>query len=350
MYSNEEEVRDALERKLGGPPGPNIWGFLIEDRYVEDVLAGEDSDLQGLVDRYWQLARWFSERQPVPQQKAERGEVPPDSRARLITKILAKEAAQLPQVERFRQKYLPDGLLGREEVKPWIEKWRQAEGEPTWRIDFPLPPGHRLDYIEHEIVPPVTLSKLPQDSTLRKHGLHWVDEYHIVRAFPVKIGGVLDNLMRVSLHLNHRYGWGEAAATHFVLTGDIPFASHLRYSIQRGDFVEPSGLVHRYAHIILEVDPAASPKLVESVYRRIRQSVWAGKRYKPLSAKITALVEFVLDHKDIPEQENGTWETLMKLWNKLFKDEHADWAYSDSTNFAKDYHRAVKKLFRPPAT
>jgi hypothetical protein len=291
----EAEVRSALEKRLGRPVSDALWQGLVEDRYVAEVLHGEAGAFDALVKQYRRRERWAREYQR--ESKTERREAPPDRRALLVSRLLAREASHLPEVKAFRREVLPGGLLSPEEVGPWIrEKVREAgEGSP--------------------------------DRTL-----WWVEGGKWHSCF-VGMEGVLARLWWLSREVARQINCSEAQATDFILTGRVPIISPLRWGVHR-TFTQ----VYAYARIVLEINPEVSPAEVAQFYREARKSVLQGERSKPLSQRVAALVEFVLGH------DGGTWREKMEAWNR----EYPQWRYTSEKNMARDYHRAVGKLLRPP--
>ncbi len=332
----EVEVRRALEKRLGRPVSDALWGSLVEDGYIREVLDGEEGAFAALVKRYRRLEKMVCEYQR--EGRTEHREAPPDRRALLVSRLLAQEASQLPEVKRFRRQYLPDGLLALEQVGPWIKARAEAEGKASEWVAFPIPEGHEVKWGNpSQISPPLLLDNVPIPATLGVCMVEWINKDGWTEAIPVKAGGVLDRLRVLSEQLAREFHWREAQATTFVLTGKTPLVPSLRVEYYRGSYSLPT-ILYQHARITLDVDPEVPPSQVAKFYAEARRKVRSGQRNKPLSEKVAALVEFVLEHGE------GAWREKVEAWNRLYP----KWAYRSETQFARDYHRAVVKLLRPP--
>lgn len=334
-FESEADVRTALRRRLGRPVRDDIWELLVEDYYVGEVLKNEFPDaFDSLFRQYRRLNRLGSER--MRRSRPMVGEAPPDKRWQLISKILAEDAQEYPLVRRFRREHLQERLLEPQEVEAWIEDSAQEDGPPTRWLTLPCPPKHTLTTRPDGSVvvePPLFVKELSHGLKEEVRLLSWVGGQGWVRRKAVAAAGVLNTLHELAVHLARRYGWHEAKCTTFVLTGQVPVLSPIRYRVSYH-----GGSVYERARIRLEVDPGVSPDRLVDVYRKVRRGV-SPRRRRPLSPKIADLVSFILGHPA------GSWEARRKIWNE----EHPDWRYDHRRSFSRDFHRAVASLFRPPS-
>jgi len=185
--------------------------------------------------------------------------------------------------------------------------------------------------------PPLTISEKTPAILVHKRYLSYlrygVDEVEEdpTGEVPTAEGGVLDRLRQLSQSLARFYGWDEAAATNFVLTGEVPFMP----SIETRASVPFSYTTT--ARISLTIDPALSPREVANHYRRMRGRILEG-RHRELTAKHLRLATFAAAR---PAGE--TLRERMAAWNK----EYPNWKYKRETNFGRDCTQAVRRLLHP---
>src|SRR5262249_38025468 len=84
------------------------------------------------------------------------------------------------------------------------------------------------------------------------------------KEIPTAVGGTLEHLRWLSEKLAKEYGWTEAEATVFVLTGIVPKIKAISSNLQ---FKQLPSL----SRIELTIDPTLSPQEVAEHYRQIRQ-------------------------------------------------------------------------------
>jgi hypothetical protein len=336
MHKSAEDLRNAVEKRLGAPVNQRIWQRLLDDRWVNEVMGGF-STVGELLDQYRKEAAFVQEAARSSTARSEYRNPPPDTRAVLLSRLLVQEAERLPVVKQFRREHLPSGLLKEDEVEPWIEEQRGKDGKHTLWIELPLPlePAVAEQLTSDRPPPPDLLAR--QSAAIKRKTLAYLGEDNWVRRCPVHVSGVLDKLRGLSKSLARKFDWREAAAAQFVLTGKTPLVASVRIKTQPSSSRVPSGAYNR-VRVMLDVDPEIPPTKAVKAFREVRQRVRRGERYQPLSRKIATLVGFVLDR---PED---TWEEKMRHWNE----QYPEWRYGHSSNIAKDYHRAVRKLLPEP--
>jgi len=375
-YKDEDEIRLALGERLKGPVDDWVWGILVKRGYVRLVLDDKEGliELKRLYLRHERLG--IQEREALneastrdPGQPAKAGEMWPDRRFQVVSQLLAKEADQDGRVRRFRGKHVPKGLLTRNKVAAWIaQKAREDAGRgPSGQwLKFYLPQGHKVRASPRgmglDVVPPLTLGALAGGAA-GKEFLAWADEGATVPTHTnITIGGVLHELQALGKELARLYGWQEAQATTYVLTGIAPLVSPLRYGVSYS-----VGIDYRpRARITLNIDPEVSPAEVLRVYSQVRQSVRSGKRNYPMGEKILTLMEFTSRHRRWWRK----WKYILERWNM----EYPKWKVPKKPmsramaerirrsgkepetvalqralwSFSRDYNRAVQSLFRQP--
>src|SRR5215208_548609 len=128
---NEVELKRKFDKEVGAPDKELLWKWLKEDRYVSEVCGG-DSGWKEFKDEADRLAKrqWQISGRVKPPGRAARTTVDVDldayekECAETASLYLAKKAANLPEVMRFRQERLGGTLLTTEEA---IEFLRHEE-------------------------------------------------------------------------------------------------------------------------------------------------------------------------------------------------------------------------------
>ncbi|HEV2582222.1 MAG TPA: hypothetical protein VGT44_15305, partial [Ktedonobacteraceae bacterium] len=150
------------------------------------------------------------------------------------------------------------------------------------------------------------------------------------RSIPTADGGVLERLRRLSDRLAEKYKWQHGQATAFVLTGGVPLISPIIITVSTNS--RPL-----FSRIMLDVDPALSPKELILYYRRNRRKTLTA-RHRNLSEKHMQLALF-----DSRRPKAETWVIKMDEWNKIHQTE---WRYKKVSNFAHDCKQARRRLLR----
>ncbi len=231
-------------------------------------------------------------------------------------------------------------LLPLEEVEEWIKQQSQKDGPPTiWLNNIPLPQAKTNELIKliQGITPdvPKLLLEIPMDQVigtmnLQAHVLKYpgLDEW--ARSISTVVGGVLEHLRRLSDRLAEKYKWSQAQATTFVLTGRIPLISSINATLK----IHSRSL---FSRIVLDVDPAMSPREIAMHYSRNRKEIMA-TRHRNLSEKHMQLALF-----DSKRLKTETWAIKMDEWNKTHP---AEWKYEEVSNFAHDCLQSQRRLLR----
>lgn len=331
-----KDVRRKVEGTLRRKVSEFHWQLLVKDHYLDEYE--QTGDLQLLIDRIRDLEKIEEESRGTHRETKDTTEriVEPDERLVYLARIWAVEAAELPEVVRFREKYLGGTLLRFEDMEEWIEATRKADGPGSLWFTLAL----RAEYIVREEgrLPRLrdlleALSNLPPDMldqfVLRTPGEtldYAVPQDEWVRRVPIQHDGVLYRLKQLAQSLERRYGWTEAAAVVFVLTGITPWIPKATVTTQ-GVYHSPT------QRITLKVDPRMSADEVREVYAEARSSVFKG-RDRPMSKKHLELALFLV------KNPRHTWREMASIWNK----EKPEWAYSSWQNFARDARSAYQRI------
>jgi hypothetical protein len=341
-----QEVRRDLERELAFVLSEPAWAFLVEHRYVAEVLQGEKTIRELAQDtraflRAWgrpMPARSTAPRMLASAKRAKAAKILP-KRQEVVSRLLAAEAARDEEVRSFREEVLGGSLMKPQDVDRWIERQAKEDGPPSRWLTVPLPTGYevRSSTTFATTEPPLTISEETPAILVQKRYLSYVSsrvdelEEDPRRDVPTAEGGVLDRLRQLSEGLARFYRWDEAAATNFVLTGETP----LMPSIETRSRVPST--YGTLARISLTIDPALSPREVADHYRRWRARIVTG-RHRELSDKHMCLANFAAGR---PVGE--TLRERMAVWNK----EYPNWKYKTETNFGRDCTQAVRRLLHP---
>jgi Sulfotransferase family len=219
----------------------------------------------------------------------------PHDRQEVLSFLIAKEAANEPDVAAFREHCLGNQLLTLGEVATWIGKQDMEDGE-----------GPRADILEYLGTDP------------------WPLRHRTTK------GGVLDSLRSLSSGLARMYGWQRFQASTFVLTGVPPLIAAIRSRVVGGIPLSST------TRIVLDVDPAATPDDVVQQYRRVRGRL-TDARLQPVSEKDLKLAEFVAVRSTMDRRE------LIGLWN----DQYPGWTYHDPDAFHHDAVLARRRILDP---
>ena len=344
MAWTEDEVYQALKRRIGKQPDPAIWDHLLEEKtYVDDAIHAESLD--ELVKKYRALAALQAKGKGKPKSGAR--EVPPDARLTALAKAAADDASRRSDVTAFRAKVLGGKLLTHSKVAAWVEGQADADGTPQPLLTVTVPEGHTVSDVEVAPAvtdfspamsiwpePPITISKrnpavgftllLLEYSSAGKGG---------VMRKRIRPFGVLDGLRVLGETLATEYGWEPYQATAFVLTGIPPYIPKAKLTFS----TKVTSMLGLQTRILIEVDSSMPPMEVLKMYRAARAEVPLGgnrKRYRSMTDKHVRLAEFF-------EANGRQWKERMKTWNL----EYPEWSYSEVRNFSRDCKRASERLF-----
>ena len=325
-----DEIRTALEGRLGREPKEEIWDRLVEEDYVREVWE-ETAAIDYLEKTYREFDRVPDELLQPPQNATDSGTR--QTRLQILSDLTARRAATEKGVVAFRQQHLTEGLLKREEVVEWITRQAEDEGPASRYLRVPVPDGHELVRRNGRITtePPLTISDTASAIQVEMELLSYsAPDDQWVQRIPVKHGGTLDELRMLGRLLARRFAWQEVQATTFILTGISPLLSSLRGGIRMA-FSQPIS-----SRISMEIDPTLTPEEVAEQYKKLRAPL-IGARYRSMSEKHLKLAEFFGGHKP----EGMTWAALMNKWNQS---QDRGWDYDRYETFARDCNQAWGRL------
>lgn len=316
MTITEADLRAAVNEQLSSRSTDLEWGFLSGRGYIEEALTSTTEDIDV-------VARDLADeiRETWPGRDSGIGDAPAmldagrsregvGERTHALSVLLADQAGRERVVIDFRADALGDHLLAADEVRDWLSS--RSTARRTWVSTTDSAGVRHTETLGYGI---------PGDK--------WM---HFVA---VPKGGIVERLYRLAGGLAARYGWQQAQATLFILTGAIPLVSPLTAElVSRRPCAGASRLV-------LTIDPALPPEEVVAEYSRVlRALLGEGKRARPLSEKHLRLGAFVAERQDC-----RTDAARLHAWNAAYP----DWGYKQDqvTNFNRDYHKAQERVLHP---
>lgn len=288
------------------------WKALISEDYVSEVAEGA-ADINYLAKKYrlyWPTNTIeLSTSSPKMLKKKSRRFVDEKlsrKRQKAVSFLLAKAAENEPDVMNFRLSYLNNKLLKDREVDRWIN----------------------CQAIEDE-----KFSKLTNNPKVLEYGVPGDEWRHIQ---PITPKGVLSELKKTSEEVSGAWGWTEAQATQFILTGSVPELQSIAFNTHINLRVGAA------SRIIIIVDPTTKPDVVFKLYQQYRTRL-LGRKYRSLTEKHLELAIFNLD-----QPADKTWAEKMHLWNKRCeKQDKPNWQYFETSNFGRDCRQAHSRLSEP---
>lgn len=315
--AGEEEILGELARALRRLPDPVVLRFVRHQGWIREAL--EDHAAVGLgvavgtlLARYKEASALRASGRELLERWATGEASGDDVRGRALARIFAIDAAGGPVVSAYRTRYLPKGRIERDEVGSWVRS-RRAIGLRTARRTTRPEPGWRVASVE-------LIAYLEPDSPWAKHVL-------------VPEQGALRDLKFLAGRLMSRYGWIEAEAVTFVLTGLPPWLPRIRAStVERMPWTSAS-------IIELRVSPRASPGEVAATYRKVRAKlIGVDRRRKDMQSPERAeLAVFAFERAD-----GRSWRSIMDEWNEQASTTYR--RYADVRSYARDARSAFRAI------
>ncbi len=336
-FRSAEEVHRAVSQRLRRPPQPRVWAVLIEDGRIDDVvnaISDEDQD-EALAELFRQIERdeGLLRGRPTRSGAGFSREIvarrnPKDERAFALARVLAAEAAQLPEVAAFRRNVLGGRLLRPEQIAAWIVRQTKTQGgklrRPTCYVRVPLSDSGELAVwrprsgFRYEVE---TLSYPPGTGA-------WTN------TVPIRANTALACLKFIARQLERAFGWKEATAIAFALTDIPPVPTLGAVTLKRGS--------RRAAdRIQLEVSPRLGPRQIAKLYSGARSGALFGREASPekpcraLTKKHTELGVFAARVND-----GRSWRDALKEWNTR----NGRCRYNDVRTFTRDCRHAYQRI------
>lgn len=300
-----EQLRDFLREALGKEPREDVAQYIENRNAVELLERGEDGE-DAVLSMYLELERQFGDREPRTVI-----EIPPDSRTKTLSQILALEAARIEDVVRFRSQHLKGKLLEPGRVANWVD----ARASKSKTSKAPARKGTR------------------ENSRQGRRATEWLQYYdpasEKIQSAEIHPGSPLEDLKGIAVGLAELYqAWEEPHVVTFILDGQPPPIPLARIELKKNPLWPAA------SRAVLVVDPITLPQLPYRVLSEIKQEILpeGSKRIKPLSEKHLALSIVGEIKRGDPARP---WDELMSEWNKR----HPDWAYRSSSavvQFSRD--------------
>ncbi|MGD0165956.1 MAG: hypothetical protein ABSC51_01510 [Gaiellaceae bacterium] len=302
-------LRAGLEKAIGGKLSDEAWRALIasERDYLSRYTGTQDEPIADLSD----LARRQAEAFPVGARRLPRvrreivPESPPalDPRWRAVGEILALEAAERADVREWRERHLPDGLVGPSGVEPLLVELLACDVRESSRAGGVVSFDETLDYRSTE-------------DELRS----WIG---------VGVAGPLHDLRLIARRLAIAYHCSEGDAATFVLTGWPPTFAAIKVRL----LVDERAATSR---VLIDADPRVSPSLIAEMFETARRhdafaEMDIGQRLRRTHEKVAELAIF------LARGDGGSWRGRRKRWNATAP---AEWQYGSEREFARDAQRA----------
>lgn len=333
----EDDLRTHVSKKLRRPQlFSTVWGLLMREGYVEDVLYGAETP-DWLVEQARALLDVSPAERPA-ESADERGPSLGRERAWALSQLVARHAAADPEVVAFRARYLPDGLIPWAEVEKWIEDRSALDGERTSDVKFTIPKGTEVEWEgpTPRFHPPIAEVTTGFSFSSRTIAYALPGDAAVRRRF-ANTNGVVDQLSRLGESLASSFGWQPVQGTVFILAGVTPLIASVRVGVPA--FKVRHGFDLSWARrITLDIDPAATSDEVLAAFEQARTEYRRAGRRRRMSAKHLRLAAFTgAEHADRP------WAERHRLWNEEFP----DWAYPEQSNFRRDAAQAQHRLMYP---
>ena len=331
VYVLEDSIIDEIEKAYGKVLNKIERAYITQERGIGHSRASLVSDCKSGLETSQNIASMLRElfgSTTIPP-KFLYGEF---NRSAITSKMMFLEAENSIRVQEFRKEALKNKLLPQDMVMGWIKKTGTKDGVPIRFVDrIPLPDDTTAELVEGDLILTNELN-VRRVKRLSGNELHyWVGD---ARSTYVTTGGTLDKLRGLSIELSQMYGWSQALATTYVLTGD----QFMIEAIEVEASIYPSILANK---IVLKVDPTSTPKEVVEAFQ------WAKNRFfeptsKQNKTKSEILAWFFVSHKDMNRNDR------LRLWNRLCNQNEswkASWSY-DLVRGIDNFHRDLKTSYK----
>jgi hypothetical protein len=336
---SEAELRERWEKLLSTKEKEllnMLWSDLKENysEYIDDALRDSRliTDLVDLAEariKYW---RSGSER-PKPVGRAAQTTVEVQISdyerecAETASLYLAKKAASLPELRRFRQERLGSRLLTTDEAKEFLR--REELGDESDSDSLSEDDIGWIEAVNHMSAEELADLVTPEVSK-RVYSVQdeiFPDSY---QSPPVIVVGSRETLDYGDLiqYLTAIFPWAPDRAGWFLLTGERPEVVPLQFSFHRSRQV-----------FTLYFAPWISEKTIRKAYRKGQEVVHGGDNRR-MKERTLAVVRFVTEHTD-DEGNRPSWSQLTDLWNKKH---FGEWRFKERFGLRKTYLRGEEEL------
>jgi hypothetical protein len=329
----EERVRTKDKGVLDA-----IWQDFEDSGDVDYALNEPETGLEDLVLdtetrlKYWRLGRGYVK--PVGRSARATVEVELSDYekecAETASLYLAKKAASLPEVRRFRQERLGGKLLTTEEAEEFL-RGELLSKPPDDLHSLSKHARSFFDYVGFMGLEELLEFVVPTDRAPRGLSQDLLFPYEGTDGFIVSRKKITDNFSEFCLYLTAVYPWHTYDAARFLLTGERPEVVPLELSYTR-----------RRRTFTLKFAPWISEKTFRKAYRKCQRVVQGGDNRR-MKERTLAVMRFVTMHTD-DEGDRPSWSQLTDLWNEQYPGE---WCFKDRFGLRKAYLRAEEELAGP---
>jgi len=368
---HQDHIRTALSRILQSPVRDELWDYLEEMAFVEEVEVGAE-DINLLADRARQVIRAGGGGPmgaPAPRVLKKKdtntqGQELSVLRPLALSLLIAQRANKDPMVRSFREEVLGGELLAYEDVERWVREQSEKDGPSSFWITMPanvdiegvirtkMPQGMSEDFKESfaEGIPwsPVPKGGLIDDNFELRYLEYGTPDKMWTRIQAIAAGGVLERLLTLTERLidpvpslespTPSYPWTLGQAAVFVLAELAPFVDPIKYKVNDSPYLRGA------TRIVLDIDPTATPDEVAAKYRSVRDRILS-RRPRTMSAKHLRLAMFAAERPD-----NETWDEKRHGWNRACPEPlYPGYNYGpeDRRNFHRHVVEACDRLLDP---
>jgi hypothetical protein len=247
--------------------------------------------------------------------------------AETVSLYLAKKAASLPEVRRFRQERLGGKLLTTEEAEEFLRR-ELLRGVPDDLHSLSKDERSFFEYVDFMGLEELLEFVVPIDRAPRGLSQDLLFPYEGSDGFIMSRKTITENFSQFCLYLTAVFPWHPYDAARFLLTGERPEVVPLELSYHR-----------RRQVFTLNFAPWISEKTFRKAYRKCQKVVQGGDNRR-LKERTLAIMRFVTEHTD-DEGRRPPWSQLTHLWNKKHSGE---WRFEDRFGMRKAYLRAENEL------
>ena len=315
----------------------------IEKGYVDDYEQ-DRIDLEELADRVVEINDTLAIRARRNKDRRTRVEKfrQNDHRAAALAQIFAMEATEDPGVAGFRAEVLGGRLIEPDQIESWVKDRAETDGQPTEWVTLPLNDDGTVP-VAGDLQPPLETEAVV-DSYIKRHAhrrydfVRFVNPRSWVADQEVRAGGVLDWLRVLSNDLAKRFGWKEAEAVTFVLTGAVPRIYKASWTVH-----EPWSWWRTRSVITLSLRYWVTPPEAAEIYRSVRNDVLRDDA-KPRSITEARATLGVFAYQN---RKGHTWADLMNMWNH-WPHRDPDMTFTDVRRFTRDSRQSFERITRQP--
>lgn len=338
MSYTEREYR-AVYDKLAVTCDELLNGHLFEmartKGHVDAYIQGQISldDLAAEIDGYaatLRLANKTRQKNRPSKSAPTPAPTPQDHRAHALNAIYAIEAATRTDVMEFRSDHLGTGLVPFSEVGEWIKRTADSDGDPTVWITVPEEALDDARLSDHP-----ALSSLPGYSEDTQSLYYTTEGARYTHSILIRSEGVLAELAEAAHWIVARYGWTEAAAVAFILTGRPPAAVGIK-----ARKVEPWRRPKASRRIELDVPLSATKTEVADLYVQLRSEMLntEPKSRRSLTQDHADMAVFAAKHRS-----GYTWKEARAIWNEQALATRRR-QYSDTAQFTRKCREAYERV------